>query len=129
MVCSTAATLLFAFSAPSPLPLCRFFGSGLIAYLFALSYSKLLWSCNLLRTEVFSSLPVRLSAFHRVSPSDTNHFTSDSQPLQTRFLNFGLRSAFFPLHIFFLHMFGFFFLDYIFHFIHYLLAQDCFSLP
>lgn len=43
-------------------------GTDLITYLFSLSYSKLLWLCVLLRTDIFLP-PLLLSAFHPVSPS------------------------------------------------------------
>lgn len=49
-------------------------GSDLITYLFSLSYSKLLWLCVMLRTEIFLP-PLLLSAFHPVSPSAPHHLT------------------------------------------------------
>lgn len=48
-------------------PLSMVLGRDLITYLFSLSYSKLLWHCVLLRTQIFSSL--LLSAFLPVSSS------------------------------------------------------------
>lgn len=43
-------------------------GTDLITYLFSLSYSKLLWLCVLLRTQIFFP-PLLLAAFQAVSPS------------------------------------------------------------
>lgn len=114
---------------PSPPPLFsrRSSGSGLITYLFALSSSKLRRSCSVLKTEVLLPPVSLLSAFHRVSPSDSNHFTSDTQPLQTPSLR-ALLSIFVCIYIyFFLRMFVFLSLCYIFNSIHYLPTQNCFS--
>lgn len=43
------------------------FGRDLITYLFGLSYSKLLWLCVLLRTEIFPPFPPPVSIPSRLS--------------------------------------------------------------